>query len=164
MRALAGALLAASVACSDINNHLLEGQQYSPAGACLAAPTVIDDLPGGDPGDNCAPECLRVPAEGGAVVFITTTCPPYAGYPAPELQDAGHDAADPCVGAFAAFYGDASVCTSLDGEAPEASAGASDAARESATTDASAEAAADGGAEAAVESGADAGMDAATGG
>jgi len=60
-----------------------------------------------------------VPAEGGPVVFITTTCPPYAGYPPPELQDAAHDAGDPCVAAFAAYYSDAGACTGVDGATPE---------------------------------------------
>ena len=153
-----GALLVAvalAAACSDINNHLLEGQQYEPGGACLTAPTVIDDLPGSDPGDNCAPECLLVPAEGGSAVFITTTCPPYPGYPAPERQDAAHDAADPCLAAFTAYYSDAGVCTGLDGAAPEASmdAGrdASDAAMSDATLDAGGEASVETSVEAAAD-------------
>ena len=132
-------MLSAAAACSSINNHLLEGQQYSAGGACLAAPAVIDDLPGDDPGDNCAPECLVVPARGGGAVFITTTCPPYAGYPPPEMRGAARDAADPCVGAFAAYDSDAGPCASLDGALPEASADAAaptDAAHADATLDA----------------------------
>jgi hypothetical protein len=107
-----------AAACSDINNHLLEGQQYYAPGACLSPQEVIDDLPGNDPGDNCTPECLVVPPQGGnpQTVYVTTTCPPYPGYPAPELPDAAKDAADPCVGAFAAFYADAgAICTSFEG-------------------------------------------------
>lgn len=121
------AAAACVVACQDINNHLLEGQQYEPGGACLSAPAVIDDLPGADPGDNCAPECVTVPASPGVPesVIITTTCPPYPHYSPPEAADASRDAADPCTGAFAAYF-DGAVCSSLEGGGPEA---ASDAAR-----------------------------------
>jgi len=108
--------LMGAAACSDINNHLLEGQQYYAPGACLGPSEVIDDLTGGDPGDNCAPECLQVPQQNGQpVYYVTTTCPPYPGYPAPELQSAAKDAGDPCVGAFAAYYGDGGLCTSFEG-------------------------------------------------
>jgi hypothetical protein len=140
--------LAGAAACSDIDNHLLEGQQYYADGACLSPSEVIDDLNGSDPGDNCAPECLVVPPTGGnpQAVYITTTCPPYPNYTA-ELQDAAKDSADPCVGAFAAFFEDGGdICSSYDA-AVEASSDAGD-----------------GGLEAAVEAGADAGVDAPTGG
>ncbi len=144
--ALLGGLVTTLVAaCDTINNHLLEGQQYSAAGACLAAPTVIDDLPGGDPGSGCTPACLKVSVyEGGTAVFITTTCPPYAGYtsPAPELPDAAHDAADPCVGAFAVYFSDAAACTTLDAGVDAATEAGGDA-----RADAALEASADGAAE-----------------
>jgi hypothetical protein len=144
---------AGAAACSDINNHLLEGQQYIAAEKCLTTPAVVDDLPGSDPGDNCAPECVVVPAANGnpQTVFITTTCPPYPGYShpgySPELAGAARDAADPCVGAFA-VYADGAVCTSLDGGAAEAASdGGGDAARGDAAADGDAgaqEAASDG--------------------
>ena len=155
--ALRASLLVAAVAvvaagaqaCSDINNHLLEGQQYYAPGQCLSPQEVVDDLPGGDPGDNCTPECLVVPAQGGSpqTVYITTTCPPYPGYGTPELPDAAKDAADPCVGAFAAYYADGGdICTSFEGGI-EAGADAADGAGKTdagdATAEASAEASAD---------------------
>jgi hypothetical protein len=126
-RVAAVVALMGAAACSDINNHLLEGQQYYAPGECLGPQEVIDDLNGSDPGDNCTPECIEVPqASGGPVYYITTTCPPYPGYPPPELQDAAKDAADPCVGAFAAYYGDAAICESFEGgieAGPDASDG-----------------------------------------
>jgi hypothetical protein len=126
--------VAGAVACSDIDNHLLTAQEYYPGNNCLTVPEVIDDLTGSDPGDNCAPECLLVPQQGGGnAVFITTECPPYPGYNSVELQDAAKDAADPCVGAFAVYDedGGAPVCTSLDAEveaSDEADGGKADAA------------------------------------
>ncbi len=147
--------LTGAAACSDIDNHLLEGQQYYAPGACLSPPEAIDDLPGSDPGDNCTPECLVVPPAGGSpqTVYITTTCPPYtANYPTSERQDAAKDAADPCVGAFAAYFADGgAICTSFEGGVVEAGVdGAKDAADGGdATTEAAAEAAADGGVDAA---------------
>lgn len=144
-------LAAVAGACDSINNHLLEGQEYLPAGACLTEPSAIDDLPGSDPGSNCAPECLGVPGEGGPTYFVTTTCPPYPGYPAAEKVDAAHDAADPCVGAFAAYM-DGSLCKLVDGALPEA-------APAEASPDVASDVA-DGGTEAAVEASAsDAGTD-----
>ncbi len=142
----------AAAACSSINNHLLEGQLYYAPGACLSPPEVIDDLDGTDPGDNCTPECLVVPASGGSpqAVYITTTCPPYPHYPAPELQDAAKDAADPCVGAFAAYYADGgAICTSFEGGVVEAGEGAAKEGGNDATAEAAAEAGADGGVDAA---------------
>jgi hypothetical protein len=144
--------LVGAAACSDINNHLLEGQEYYAPGECLSPQEVIDDLPGADPGDNCTPECLIVPETSNSptAVYITTTCPPYtANYPTAELQDAAKDAADPCVGAFAAYYADGggAICTSFEGGVVEASV---DAAKDGgdATVEAAAEAAADGGVDA----------------
>jgi hypothetical protein len=152
-RAAALLALVGAAACSGINNHLLEGQQYYAPGACLSPQEVIDDLPGDDPGDNCTPECLVVPPSGGSAqtVYITTTCPPYPNYPAPELQDAAKDAADPCVGAFAAYYADGgAVCTSFEGGVVEAGV---DAAKDGgdATVEAAAEAGAEAGPDAAAE-------------
>jgi hypothetical protein len=143
------AAVAGAVACSDINNHLLEGQQYIASGACLTPQSVIDDLPGSDPGDDCPPECVTAPMQGGGTaVFITTTCPPYPGYSV-ELPDAGHGAGDPCVGAFAAYEA-GTICSSLDGGLEAASEAGADAG-------AHPEAAVDAGVEAAVEASADAG-------
>jgi hypothetical protein len=118
--ACVGGIAGGAEACSDINNHLLEGQQYYAPGQCLSPQEVIDDLPGADPGDDCTPECLIVPETSNSpqAVYITTTCPPYtANYPTAELQDAAKDAADPCVGAFAAYYADGGgdICTSFEG-------------------------------------------------
>jgi hypothetical protein len=138
--------LMTAAACSDINNHLLEGQQYYAPGECLGPSEVIDDLSGSDPGDNCTPECLQVPQQNGQpVYYITTTCPPYTGYAPPELPDAAKDAADPCVGAFAAFYGDGGLCTSFEGGIEAGVDAADGGAHTDATVDGGAEAAADAG-------------------
>ena len=146
---------AGAAACSDIDNHLLEGQQYSPSGACLTPPEVIDDLSGSNPGDNCTPECLTVPQPGGGTaVYITTTCPPYPNYPAPELPDAARDAADPCVGAFSVYFADGggAVCTSLDGGVDAGTDAADGGAKGDATVEAGAtDGASDGALEAAAE-------------
>lgn len=155
MKARRGAAVLAlmgAAACSDINDHLLEGQQYYAPGACLGPSEVIDDLTGGNPGDNCAPECIQVPQSNAPpVYYISTTCPPYPGYPPPEVQSAAKDAGDPCVGAFAAYYGDGGLCTSFEGGI-EAGADAADGG-------AHGDATVDGGVEAGPEAAADTGSE-----
>ena len=142
--ALLGSSAAIVAACSGINNHLLEGQQFVPGSGCIDPAVVIDDVAGGDPG-TCAPECIVASAEGGPLVFVTTTCPPYPPYFTSEKQGGSHPASDPCPAAFAA-YADGSLCT---GEA-------------GAPVEAGPEAASDAHPEGAVEASSDAGSDGAT--
>ncbi len=126
----------AAAACSEGENHLLSGQQYVPSGMCLAPEQAIDDVAGPDNGQSCAPTCLLATgADGGEVVFITTTCGPFPGYFRSESQDAATSANDECRGAFAAFA--AGVECGPDGTAPEAGADA--------TTDAHGDAGSDSG-------------------
>jgi hypothetical protein len=136
--------LGALAACSPVDNHLLEGQQYVASGACLDPAQAIDDVGGPDPG-TCAPTCLVASEDGGPVVIITTTCGPYPSYFTSESPDAATATSDPCKGAFAA-YAAGTVCLP-DGGAPDAHAeGGADAeagADAHADADAGAEAAAD---------------------
>ena len=112
-------LLATLAACTSIDNHLLFGQQYEAAGACLAPAQAIDDVAGPDPG-TCAPSCLVASAsDAGPITFVTTTCPPYPSYLTPAAQDAATSAGDLCKGALAAFA-DGAVCGPDAGGPPEA--------------------------------------------
>jgi len=114
---LAGAaaiVAAAAAACDSANVHILSGQLYDTQNDCLGAVSAIDVVNGSDTGDNCAPECLVTGVADAESVYVTTTCPPYAADYAAETPAMAHGAADPCVGAFAA-YDAGTLCSALDG-------------------------------------------------
>lgn len=111
----AAAIVAAgAAACDSANVHILSGQLFDTQNHCLGPVSAVDVVNGSDTGDNCAPECLVTGAADAESVYVTTTCPPYAADYAAETPDTAHDAADPCVGAFAA-YDAGTLCSALDG-------------------------------------------------
>jgi hypothetical protein len=102
-RLLAAGALAAIAACDDVNVHILSGQEYNPALACVGATAGVDVVQGASTGDNCDPTCLTATQGTSTYTYVTTTCPPYPGDYTVEAQDAATSPSDPCTGAFAAY-------------------------------------------------------------
>ena len=149
------AVVATLAACDDTNVHLLYGQEYDTQYMCMQPETSIDVVNGSDPGQNCPAECITATLDGQDYVYITTTCPPYAPYPAESLAQV-HGPSDPCKAAFAAY--DGKVECGPDGGPPE---GGLDAGPDAdGGFDATVDGGSDAPAEAAPESGAETGSDA----
>jgi hypothetical protein len=143
----------ALAACDDTNVHLLYGQQYEPQNKCMLPEQSIDVLSGPDPGESCAPVCIKATVlDAQDYVYITTTCPPYDPYPS-EKQTGYHSPSDPCTPAFAAYA--ANIECGPDGGPPEGGldAGSDAEAGTDATVDAGSDAAADGPSDAQTDAG-----------
>jgi len=113
-------LLAAS--CDEPDVHILSGQLYDPAGACVGPSDGVDVVQGPATGDNCNPSCLTIGSGGTTLIYVTTVCPPFPGDYSVEAEDAATEAGDPCTGAFAALaaYDDSGVtCPVTEGDGGE---------------------------------------------
>jgi hypothetical protein len=111
-------------ACGDPVSHPYAGRQYLEDRGCLSLPSVVDVVPGGDPG-SCPPTCLFTngdPSRGTTrAVYIGTKCPPFP----PDYDTSGKDPA--CEAAIAAFARD-DTCLADGGSShpPPTDAGATD--------------------------------------
>ena len=97
--------------CDEPNVHILTGQLYDPAGACVGQSDGVDVVQGPSTGDSCNPSCLTVTSGSTTSVYVTTVCPPFPQDYTVEAEDAAAEAGDPCPGAFAALaiYDDSGV-------------------------------------------------------
>jgi hypothetical protein len=148
--------MAAVTSCDDVGVHILSGELYDPALACLGPTAGVDVVQGGATGDNCAPTCLVATSGDSSFVYVTTTCPPYPGDYTSESSSQATDPSDPCTGAFAAYVAEAGcppVGTCGDGGVEAAADGACPAGNDGGGDGASGEASsgADGGGDAGTE-------------
>lgn len=101
----------AMAACDEPDVHILTGQLYDAAKACVGESSGVDVAQGGSTGDNCNPACLTINSGDANAIYVTTVCPPYPGDYAVEYADEAGSPSDPCTGAFAAYavYEDSGV-------------------------------------------------------
>lgn len=115
------AVVLAVASCDEPNVHILTGQLYDPAAACVGVSNGVDVLPGAAVDDNCSPSCLTTTSGDSSAIYVTTECPPFPGYTV-EAEDATTGAGDPCTGAFAAYaaFDDSGVtCPVTEGDGGE---------------------------------------------
>ena len=113
-------LVVASCDAADV--HILTGQLYDAAAACVGQSSGVDVVQGAATGDSCNPSCLTVTSGDAMSVYVTTVCPPFPGDYTVEAEDAATGAGDPCTGAFAAYaaYEDSGVtCPVTEGDGGE---------------------------------------------
>jgi hypothetical protein len=114
----------AVASCDEPDVHILTGQLYDPAAACIGPSEGVDVVAGPSTGDNCGPTCLTIASTATSgtttAVYVTTVCPPFPGDYTVEALDATDGDGDPCTGAFAAYE-----ANGLDGDicGPDAAEG-----------------------------------------